>query len=140
MSELSLVYVAVGVLVIAVRGPLIFAPAATIDFYRRLLATDARVRVIGVAVGAVGLALIAEGRGSGGVATQIPFYFGWFLAVAALFFMLIFPAPYRRLAASVLDFVAGIGSSVSRVAGLIGVLIGALLIYLGFVGETTPSG
>jgi hypothetical protein len=67
MNELSLVYVAVGVLVIVVRGPLIFAPAATIDFYRRLLATDARVRVMGVVVGAVGLALIAEGRGSGGV-------------------------------------------------------------------------
>ncbi len=138
MSELSLVYVAIGILVVAVRGPLVFAPAATIDLYRRLLATDARVRVMGVAVGAVGLALIAEGRGSG-IATQILFTFGWFMAAVALFFVIL-PAPYRRLAASVLDFAAGISSSVSRVAGMIGVLIGAFLIYLGFVGETTASG
>ncbi len=139
MSELSLVYVAIGILVIAVRGPLVFAPEATIDVYRRLLATDARVRVMGVVVGAAGLALIAEGRGSG-VANLIVFTFGWLMAVGALFFMLIFPAPYRRLAASVLDFAAGVGSSVSRVAGMIGVLIGVFLIYLGFVGEATPSG
>jgi uncharacterized protein YjeT (DUF2065 family) len=61
------------------------------------------------------------------------------MAAVALFFVIL-PAPYRRLAASVLDFAAGISSSVSRVAGMIGVLIGAFLIYLGFVGETTASG
>ena len=130
MSDLSLVCIAVGVLVIVARGPLIFAPAGTLRFYRKLMSTNPRVRVLGLVVGAAGLALImyvGDARG----AARILYYLGWLLALVALVFMLVIPSLYRRMATGVLDFVADMDSSVPRVAGMLGVLIGILVIYIG---------
>ena len=52
MDSLSIICIAVGILVIVCRGPLIFAPSATLRFYDRwLLSTNARFRVFGVVLG-----------------------------------------------------------------------------------------
>ena len=47
MDSLSIICIAVGILVIVRRGPLIFAPSATLRFYDRwLLSTNARFQVL----------------------------------------------------------------------------------------------
>ena len=51
MDSLSIICIVVGALVILKRGPLMFAPNATLRFYDRLfLSTNARVRAAGVVI------------------------------------------------------------------------------------------
>jgi uncharacterized protein YjeT (DUF2065 family) len=124
MSDLALICFWIGILVIVVRGPLIFAPAATIGFYRQLLSTDTRVRVVGVVGAGLGLALVFSAQNASALAVL-----GWVLVTGSLL-LLGFPASYRSIADNVLDFAEG-DRVLRRVVGAIGVTIGVVLVYLG---------
>ena len=132
MSALAWWSVAVGVLIILGRGPLIFAPAAAMRFYRTLIATPAPLRAIGVVIGAVGL--LVAGAAWGGESGVERFMLGvgvLFALVAVL--VLVAPAPYKRLAQAVLSFTdENVDTTIVRGIGVLGVAIGALFIYLGF--------
>jgi len=127
MTGLAGVTILLGVLVILVRGPLAVAPDATLRAYRELLATDARVRIMGGCLAALAAAMITLARGSELVEARIVAALGWCMAAVAVFFLLLFPAAYRRLAESLLEA----ASQALRPLGAIGVGIGALLIWLG---------
>ncbi len=132
MNSLAAACFAIGILVIATRGPLIFAPHETLAYYRKLFETDGRVRLLGLLFTALGLALLWAGQDPG-VGDQIAFGFGCFLLALAVIFMLIFPGPFRRLADGVLEFVSDrLDHSVPRAVGIMAVAFGVLLIYLGF--------
>ena len=76
MDPLSILCVLVGALIIAGRGPVIFAPAATLRFANTLLSTDAHIRGIAVVLTPLAVALIALPLGEGEVAGILRF-FGW---------------------------------------------------------------
>ena len=59
MSQLALVSVVAGAVIIAVRGPFVLAPAASSAGGRWLIASSARIRVAGVLFAALGLAMIS---------------------------------------------------------------------------------
>ncbi len=126
-NALAVFCIAIGLLIILGRGPLIFVPERTMELYRRLLSTDPMVRAVGLCVGALGagLALLAKGDGE-------TVALGLVLAAVGLM-LIVFPGPYRRLATSVLDFARdSIHSTVIRAVGLLAVGIGAFLVHLGF--------
>lgn len=77
MNPVAIVCFALGTVVIVTRAPLIFAPHAKLDCYRRLVATDARVRLMGVVVGALGLAMAWAGQGSSVTGPAILLYLGF---------------------------------------------------------------
>ena len=91
-----------GALIIATRGPLIFAPAATLAFYRRLLGSLAGIRAVGVAVTGVGMALVATSDGAGG-GERFMATLGWVIASVAILFLIIAPNLFRSLAEYALD-------------------------------------
>jgi drug/metabolite transporter (DMT)-like permease len=133
MSDSGLVAIALGVLVIALRGPLIFAPEATTHFYRMLLATHTRVRSVGVVIGALGVALIVTFQEPQGALPWVLAGLGWLLAAGAVF-LLTLPSLYKRLADSVFDAVEDgrtVDPALVRGAGVLSVIVGALLIYWG---------
>jgi hypothetical protein len=135
MPDLGLVAVLLGVLIIALRGPLIFAPEATAQFYRRLLATRTRTRIAGLVIGVLGLAVLVTGWGPRGAVAHVLVAVGWLMALGAVFILLA-PALYMRLATSVLDWAEeGADPVVARGVGLLAVLLGALLIYWGLTGS-----
>ena len=68
MEPLSILCVLVGVLIIAVRAPLIFAPRATLRFFERLISTNAGIRGIDLAAAPLALAFVVLARGDGRVA------------------------------------------------------------------------
>ena len=58
MSILLLASVLLGLFVIAARGPLIFAPAETLQFYRQ----KPRIRTVAALMGAVGLSMFLSAQ------------------------------------------------------------------------------
>ncbi len=131
MDGLAISCIVVGVLVILARGPLTFAPAATLRVYGTLYATDARVRVIGFALAALGAVIIYSGWGVGDLAAQALSVMGWLLCFAGLA-VLLFAGPWRRVADSVMQIASeSVDAAFLRVVGVIAVAAGAGLVYLG---------
>ncbi len=130
MDPLSILCVLIGALIIAGRGPMIFAPAATLRFTNTLLSTDARIRGIAVVLTPLAVALIALPLGEGEVAGILRF-FGWVWAAAALW-LLAAPGSYRRFAGGVVSyFESSVDEAVVRMIGVVAVAIGVALIYFG---------
>ena len=131
MDALGIACIVVGVLVILARSPLIFAPEATLRVYRSLIATNARLRVVGFVLAALGAALVRSGSGVEGLATQALFVLGWLLCFAGLAGLL-FPGLWRRVIDSVLSIASeSVDTALLRVLGVIAVAVGAAVVYLG---------
>lgn len=132
MEPLAAVTLAFALLVIASRAPLMFAPNAVLELYRTLLATLARVRVLGLVTGALGagFALTAPSAAelhptaSSGLAVL-----GWVLIVGSAW-LLVLPRAYQVVAESLLS--AFSDPSVLRVLGALGTAFGAALAWLAF--------
>ena len=59
MDRFSILSVLVGSLIIVFRAPMIFAPVATIRFFKRPLSADSRVRRVGIEMAPLAAALRA---------------------------------------------------------------------------------
>ncbi len=130
MDPPSILCVFLGLLLIAGRGPVIFAPRATLRFFDRLISTDAGIRGIGAVLAPLAVALIVIPLGEGAVA-GILHALGWLWAAGTLL-LLAAPDSYRRIARGVLGyFESSIGEAIARVLGLVAVAIGIGLIYYG---------
>lgn len=134
MDTLSILCILVGALFIAVRGPLIFAPRATLRFYERFIATKAGIRGTGLVMAPLALALVVLARGDGAVG-RILEILGWLFVVTTLW-LLAAPASYQRFARSVLDFFeTSVDLAIVRILGLFAVAIGGGLIYVGLAAR-----
>jgi hypothetical protein len=130
VDTLSILSVLIGALFIAVRGPLLFAPNATLRFYYKFLSTNSRIRITGIAIAPIGLALIGLPLGSSKVA-EILFAVGWLWAAATLW-LVVAPGSYQRFAVGVLDFLeSSVDEAIVRMMGAVAVAIGIALIYFG---------
>ena len=131
MDSLSIICIVVGALAILKRGPLIFAPKATLRFYdRSFLSTNVRVRAAGVAVATLAMVLIFSDFGEGVLAGLFNI-FGWFMATAALFF-LVLPNVFRGVIQTIFDYIEkSVDERIIRIVGFLGVGFGLALIYVG---------
>jgi uncharacterized protein YjeT (DUF2065 family) len=131
MDSLSIICIAVGILVIGGRGPLIFAPRATLHFYDRwLLSTNARVRVFGVVVATLAMALLFPDFGEDVLAGWL-LAFGWLMATVALL-CLVLPNVWRRIYRAIVGYIEkSVDERIMRILGLLSVLFGLALIYVG---------
>ncbi len=129
MSELALVSVVAGAVIIAVRGPFVLAPAASSAAGRWLIASRARIRAAGVIFGTLGLAMILSAHGATQPGAWVISIVGWFWALAAFFLLLIFTSFHQRIAGGILDALDDL--ALLRVIGAIGTLFGGFLVYLG---------
>ncbi len=129
MTQLALLSVVAGAIIIAVRGPFILAPAASLAGSRWLIASKARLRVAGVVFALLGLAMISSAQGSAQGAALVVSILGWLWVLGAVFLLLIFTSSYQRFIVRIMNALED--SAVPRVAGVIGTLFGAFLVYLG---------
>lgn len=127
MNDVSLASIALGILMIAVRGPLIFAPQATLRVYGSLLATSARVRIMGCVFAPFGLATWLATADAESTLAQFVAVFSWAL-IAGGVFLLLLPGAYQRFALSILD---AFDDAALRVSGVLSVGIGMLFVYYG---------
>ena len=131
MDSLSIICIAVGILVIVSRGPLIFAPSATLRFYDRwLLSTNARFRAFGVVFATLAMALLFSDFGEG-VLAGLLHTCGWFMATVALLF-LVLPNVLRRFFQTIFGYIEeSVDDGIVRIVGLLAVVFGVALIYVG---------
>ena len=131
MDSLSIICIAVGILVIVRRGPLIFAPSATLRFYDRwLLSTNARFRALGAVIATLAMALLFSDFGEG-VLTGLLHTCGWFMATVALLF-LVLPNVLRRFFQTIFGYIEeSVDDGIVRIVGLLAVVFGFALIYVG---------
>ena len=105
MDSLSLMCIVLGTLAIVSRGPLIFAPSATLRSYDRLIiSTNARFRAFGVVIATLAMALLFLSFGEGSLAGFLHAV-GWGVAAMALL-MLVVPNVSRRFLSAMFDYLA----------------------------------
>ena len=131
MDALAITCTVVGILIIVMRAPLIFSPMAALRFYdRAIFFTNARCRAFSVvtAIAAVTLFLLPFDNGP-----LAGFLYGaaWIMAGGAVF-MLVLPSIFRGFWRSVFSFVEhSVPAPFLVVRGVLGVLAGVALIYVG---------
>ncbi len=131
MDPLAIACVALGLLVILSRAPLVVAPGATLRSYRKLLASTARTRTLGVLVLALGMAVVIPAWGVERTLVRVLEVLGWLLCFGGAL-LLVFPAAFRLLADNLLRAASeAVDEAFLRVVGLIAVAVGAALIYVG---------
>ena len=87
MEPVAIITAVVAALIIVGRGPLVFAPAATADCYRRLFSTPGCVRILGGVQGLIAVTLIVtarQARATQDDTTVLIEGLGWLAAVAAV--------------------------------------------------------
>jgi hypothetical protein len=130
VEPLSIVIVLIGVLIIATRGPLIFAPNRTLKFYTKLLSTNKRVRAMAVLFAPLGVAVIAVFDGEREM-DKVVRLIGW-IWVAATLWLLAAPDSYRHYADRFLHFIeTSVDEAILRMIGVAAVAIGISLIHFG---------
>ena len=131
MDSLSIMCIVLGTLTIVSRGPLIFAPSVTLRSYDRLIiSTNARFRAFGVVIATLAMALLFLSFGEGALAGFLHAV-GWVVAAMALL-MLVVPNVSRRLLSAMFDYLENsVDDAIVRILGLLAVVVGAVLIYVG---------
>ena len=131
MDAQSVFCIVLGTWIIVKRTPLIFTPTRTLRAYDRwVLATTTRIRTFGIAIATFGIALIVFPLGDGGLA-RLLYATGVFMLAVALW-ILVRPEWTQRLIRRFVAFVElSVGDMGLRVIGLLSVVLGALLIYVG---------
>ena len=131
MDSLSVTCIAVGILIIAMRAPLIFAPRAALRFYDRVIfSTNVRCRAFSVVIAIVAVTLLLLAFDNGPLAGFL-YVAGWILAGGAVF-ILVRPSIFRGFWRSMFSFVENsVPAPFLLVRGVLGVLAGVSLIYVG---------
>ena len=131
MDSLSVTCIAVGILIIAMRAPLIFAPRAALRFYDRVIfSTNVRCRAFSVVIAIVAVTLLLLAFDDGPLAGFL-YAAGWIMAGGAVF-ILVRPSIFRGFWRSMFSFVENsVLAPFVLVRGVLGVLAGVALIYVG---------
>ena len=131
MDALAITCIVVGILIIVMRAPLIFAPRATVRFYDRVIfSTNARCRAFSVVLAIVAMTLFLLPFDDGALAGFL-YAAGWIMACGAVF-IIVLPSIvrgfWRSMSSLVEEFVP---APFLIVRGVFGVLAGGALIYVG---------
>ena len=120
-----------GALIVVSRAPVVFRPPEGLELYRGLWATDGRARAFGGLYLALGLACFGGAAETSGIPVQLLVFLGaLLLGIAA--WVLAAPAHFRGIADRVVRFVGeSVDAAIIRGLALLGVSVGALLIYVG---------
>ncbi len=130
MSAVGIVTIALGVLMMCGRVPLLVAPEATLRWFKETIASNGRLRTLGAFPVTLGAAMVWAGASEdSGLGTFLT-VFGWgFLGASAL--LVLFPGVYRAMANRFLPSDTSGSLFLWRFRGLAGTLVGMLVIYFG---------
>ncbi len=131
MSEVGVVSIVLGVVVVCGRGALLVAPAATLRWFEGVIGTNGRTRALGAVTLTLGASMAWAGAlEHSGLATILSVG-GWAVVGISTLALVLFPAVYRAIAEAVLPSDTDADLTGWRILGLAGVIIGGLLIYFG---------
>ncbi len=130
MSRASGLLIGFGVLVILTRSTLVFAPRRTIHFWMGIVSIDRSIRIGGWGLGMFSLLLLMNDFGADDAA-QWPMWVLWGLLSVGLC-LTVFSTFFRQYAQQTFQWAdTKMSDGVLRGLGVLGVSVGALLVYLG---------
>jgi len=129
MNPLALTTLVIGVLAICLRGPMILFPKTVAGIFQKLIKSPASMQAMGFVFSVLGFLLAFFAWGEPGLAARVMLALGLIWGLVSLIFLVFFPSLYRSLALFFLD----LDTSVLRMIGVLGVALGAILVYLGLV-------
>ena len=130
MSRASVLLIGFGVLAILTRSTLVFAPRRTIHFWMAIFSIDRSIRIGGGVLGMLSLLLLMNDFG-GDDAAQWPMWVLWGLLSVGLC-LAVFSGFFRQYAQKKFQWAdTKMSDGVLRGFGVLGVSVGALLVYLG---------
>ena len=130
MNKLSIISIIIGIVAIVFRAPLIFAPEAAMNYFSEKVASNnSKIRLFGLFLLILGLAMVFAAWESGLIIGKIIVIWGLFITFISIVLMLIFPGAYGKI----LNYFSTVDSSVLRGIGILGVAIGAIFLYFGFL-------
>ena len=130
MNTVGIVTIAFGVSILCGRGTTLVAPALTLRWFKETIASNARIRMLGAFVMALGGAMVWAGTSEdSGLATFLTVS-GWVVLVSSALVLVLFPGVYRAIAN---PFMPSDTSNffLWRCAGLASVPVGVFIIYFG---------
>lgn len=128
MNAVAVVSILLGLAIIVLRGPLIFAPKETKEFYLKMLASPMRIRIFGAFAALIGIVMVSALAGAEGLLAEILVFVGLMFVVTAVGFMVPFPGKLKTLVEKIFSMA---NDTLARIVGVIAVLIGVYLIYAG---------
>jgi len=131
MSSVGIVSIAVGVVVVCFRAPLLLAPAPTLRWFKSTIASDARIRGLGLLVLAIGAPMFWAGRSEDSFLATVLAMFGLMIVALGLVVLVLKPSLYRTIVTGMLPDGEEPNFLLWRSVGFGGVSIGVLLIYFG---------
>ena len=132
MSNLAIISIILGAIILAVRVPFIIAPEKTVKAYRYLFAANTRTRIFGI-TGIILWALAIYYSHTANVPqANIIFILGIIAGMGALIFLLIFTTGYRNWVNDLMNSMPK-NKGILRVLSFVPAAIGVWLIYLGIV-------
>ena len=131
MSEVGVVSIVLGVVVVCGRGALLVAPAATLRWFEGVIGTNGRTRALGAVTLTLGASMAWAGALEHSGLVTILSVGGWAVVGISTLALVLFPAAYRAIAEAMLPSDANADLTRWRILGLAGVIIGGLLIYFG---------
>lgn len=129
MEPIAILTALLAALYIVGRGPLVVAPEATVEVYRRLFSTRRGTRIFGGVLILLGGSLIFTARAAEGNITVLPEFMGW-LSAAAGVWPLVAPGNIERLVMGFWDAVTD--TAVRRTIGVLNVAFGLFLGWIAF--------
>ena len=130
MSAVGIVTIALGVLSVCESGAPLVAPEAYFGWLKETIASNARIRMLGAFVMALGGAMVWAGTSEdSGLATFLTVS-GWVVLVSSALVLVLFPGVYRAIAN---PFMPSDTSNffLWRCAGLASLPVGVFIIYFG---------
>ena len=131
MSEVGVVSIVLGVVVVCSRGALLVAPAATLRWFEGVIATNGRTLALGAVTLTCGASMAWAGSSEHNGLATILSVVGWAVVGISTLALVLFPAAYRAIAEAVLPTDTDEDLIGWRILGLAGVVVGGLLIYFG---------
>ena len=130
MSTVGIVSIVLGALVVGGRGTMLLAPEAGLHWFKEVIATNGRLRLLGGFMIVLGVAMAWAGASEASVLASIMTVFGWASIGMSTLLLVLFPGVYRAIANPFLPSDTD-NLFLWRFGGLVGVAIGGLLIYFG---------
>ena len=131
MSAVGIVTIALGVLGVCEGGGPLVAPEAYFGWLKETIASNARIRMLGAFVMALGGAMVWAGTSEdSGLATFLT-VLGWVMLVISALVLVLFPGVYHTIANPFMPSDTSGSLFLWRVRGLAGILAGVLIIYFG---------
>jgi hypothetical protein len=132
VSPVGIVSIALGLLIVISRGFLLLSPAATLQWFEKIIQTESRTRLVGLSTLPIPVLMIWAGGAAETGLAGVLLIFGLFM-LASVSWLVFFPGSFKRFCETFLPPDPGSSLMGWRSIGLLGVFIGGVLIYFGWL-------